>query len=72
MSRFYRLDVQRDLFGGWAIVREWGRIGRPGRVRIDPYPTADQATDRMRRQQARKQARGYALAVRSGAVSEGT
>jgi predicted DNA-binding WGR domain protein len=27
MRRFYRLDVQRDLFGQWCLIREWGRIG---------------------------------------------
>jgi predicted DNA-binding WGR domain protein len=48
MSRFYRLDVQRDLFGAWAVIREWGRIGQPGRMRSDPYPTAEQAEDRIR------------------------
>jgi WGR domain len=27
MRRFYRLDVQPDLFGGFAVVKEWGRDG---------------------------------------------
>jgi hypothetical protein len=27
MRRFYSLDVQPDLFGGFAVVKEWGRIG---------------------------------------------
>lgn len=26
MRRFYRLSVQRDLFGRSSLVREWGRI----------------------------------------------
>ena len=30
--RFYSLDIQPDLFGGWSLVREWGRIGRHGKV----------------------------------------
>ena len=33
MRRFYRLDVQPDLFGRWCCIREWGRIGRAGQVR---------------------------------------
>jgi hypothetical protein len=37
MRRFYRLDVQPDLFGGVSLVREWGRIGRASRLRLDPY-----------------------------------
>lgn len=71
MSRFYRLDLQPDLFGAWGVIREWGRIGQAGRVRIDPYPTAEQAEDRLHRQQAVKQGRGYTLAYRSGAMSAG-
>jgi hypothetical protein len=33
--RYYSLDVQPHLFGGWSLIREWGRIGRPSQVRID-------------------------------------
>lgn len=25
LNRFYLLDVQPDLFGQWAVIREWGR-----------------------------------------------
>lgn len=42
MARFYRLDVQPDLFGGCSFVREWGRIGRGGTcasATILPRPT---------------------------------
>ena len=37
MARFYSLAVQADLLAGWSLVREWGRIGSPGRVRVDPH-----------------------------------
>ena len=60
MHRYYRLDVQPDLFGAWGLIREWGRIGQPGRLLVDPYPTVAQAEERMRFQQAVKQGRGYA------------
>jgi len=33
IQRFYAITVTRTLFGSWAIVREWGRIGQPGTVR---------------------------------------
>ena len=59
MRRFYRLDVQQDLFGTWDVIREWGRIGRAGRVRVDPYPTEEEAAAWMQRQRAAKQGRGY-------------
>ena len=38
MKRFYKLDIQLDLFGAWCLVREWGRIGQPGQVQ--PFPTS--------------------------------
>jgi predicted DNA-binding WGR domain protein len=35
--RFYHLSIQPTLFGEWALVREWGRIGRGGGAeRRDP------------------------------------
>jgi predicted DNA-binding WGR domain protein len=40
MHRFYRTDVQPDLFGQWCLMREWGRIGSTGQTRNVPFPTA--------------------------------
>ena len=37
MARFCALSLQADLLAGWSPVREWGRIGRAGRVRVDPH-----------------------------------
>jgi predicted DNA-binding WGR domain protein len=41
MCRYYRLDVQPDLFGAWCFLREWGRIGQAGQTRTVPYLTPD-------------------------------
>lgn len=38
MHRFYRMVVQRDVFGGASLIREWRRIVRTGQVRIDHHP----------------------------------
>lgn len=35
MRRFYRLSVQRDLFGRASLVREWGRIGFRGQMMVE-------------------------------------
>ncbi len=62
MRRFYRLSVQRDLFGRASLVREWGRIGTRGQ-RISHWcatePEAENLTDTLL---AAKLRRGYALA----------
>ena len=31
MARFYAVGVEPTLFGDWAVVRRWGRIGAQGR-----------------------------------------
>lgn len=59
MARFYLLTVQPTLFGQYALVREWGRIGRPGTVRETPYPTAAEAEAALVRQRQLKERRGY-------------
>jgi predicted DNA-binding WGR domain protein len=66
MNRFYRLDVQRDLFGEWCFIREWGRIGRSGQVRQTPYPTPVEAVAALARQQRAKESRGYIRTHRAG------
>ncbi len=58
LHRYY--DVQPDLFGEWCFIREWGRIGKSGQVRIVPYPTPDEAQAALDKQRRRKERRGYA------------
>ena len=59
MHRFYRLDVQPDLFGAWCLMREWGRIGSPGQTRSVPFPTLQEAHAALDRQRRAKERRGY-------------
>ena len=59
MARFYRMEVQPDLFGGWSFIREWGRIGRGGTVRARPYSTEAEALAALERQHQAKVRRGY-------------
>ena len=59
MHRFYRLDVQPDLFGQWCLMREWGRIGSSGRTRSDPFPFPSEARVSLDTQRRVKERRGY-------------
>jgi predicted DNA-binding WGR domain protein len=61
MARFYRLAVERDLFGMWCLIREWGRIGRGGQMRMIPYATSVEAHAALRKQRHAKERRGYIL-----------
>ncbi len=66
MARFYRLDIWPDLFGGFALAREFGRIGQGGRVHVTPFDdeqAAIRAFERLLRQKTR---RGYAPAAHPG------
>lgn len=59
MARFYRLSSMPSLFGDICIVREWGRIGRRGRTRIDLYAReAEAAAARLALEQSKRR-RGY-------------
>lgn len=42
-QRFYTILVTPTLFGAWAMVREWGRIGQPGTVRERWFATQAEA-----------------------------
>ena len=63
MRRFYRLDVQPDLFGNWSLWREWGRIGSGGQVRQDPFPSAEAAEAALSAFHQVKVRRGYQKAA---------
>ncbi len=59
MRRFYRLDVQPDLFGQWCFIREWGRTGSSGQTRSIPYSTLTAAQQALDCQRRTKERHGY-------------
>lgn len=59
IRRFYSMMVQPDLFGGASLVREWGRIGQAGQVRIDLHPDEGCAVDALAGLAQAKRKRGY-------------
>nr|WP_082009681.1 WGR domain-containing protein [Methylobacterium sp. ZNC0032] len=69
MARFYAVSIEPTLFGDAALVREWGRIGRPGRRRLDLFVSVAKAQTALEGLRRRKLARGYTprLSTRSTA-----
>ena len=59
MKRFYRLAVERDLFGTVLLVREWGRIGTFGRRREAEMADPAEAEREARALAGWKRRRGY-------------
>lgn len=58
-SRFYALHLQPDLFGPVCVVKEWGRIGSPGTVRLEVYGDETAARASMQKRVGEKIKRGY-------------
>jgi predicted DNA-binding WGR domain protein len=71
MHRYYRMDVQPDLFGQWCFIREWGRTGSPGQTRAVPYPTPPEALAALEQQRRAKERRGYTCEL-SSVVNKGS
>jgi predicted DNA-binding WGR domain protein len=59
MRRFYRLDIEPDLFGGALLMKTWGRIGARGRVMAERYDNESLAADALQRHAELKRRRGY-------------
>lgn len=61
MRRFYLMTVQRDLFGGATLMREWGRIGSAGKLQQSHYSDEGQAVDELATLAQQKFKRGYRI-----------
>jgi len=48
-----------DLFGGATLVREWGRVGSSGQVRVDYHESEGQAVNALADLATAKRKRGY-------------
>jgi len=59
MARFYALDLQPALFGEWALVKEWGRIGSAGQKRRVFYDEKAEADAALVRELKRRCTRQY-------------
>lgn len=61
MHRFYRIHVTPGIFQDWVLVREWGRIGSPGMVRKDCYPTREATVNASQAIVRKKLKKGYTV-----------
>ncbi len=59
MYRFYTMSIQPTLFGDWALVRNWGRIGSPGSMRIELHGNVREAINEVSLINRSKLRRGY-------------
>lgn len=61
MRHFYLMTIQRDLFGGATLVREWGRIGSGGKLRTSHHADEGHAVDALATLAQQKFKRGYRI-----------
>ncbi len=60
MLRYYRVSVTPTLFGEFAMVREWGRIGQRGGSRMECWFASEEEARRSGLAMAEaKRRRGY-------------
>jgi predicted DNA-binding WGR domain protein len=59
MARFYRMTLAPTLFGEWALIWEWGRLGSPGTVRETWFDSEALAVEQQQKRLRHKQRRGY-------------
>lgn len=76
MHRFYHLRIEQTLFGGWALIREWGRIGsRKGQSREEWFDEPAPAETALQKLEAAKRRKGYSssgkCSSRSAMISAG-
>lgn len=59
MRRFYRLSVEPTLFGEFALVREWGRLGsKRGRIKEEWHKSVSDADVALAKATKRRMERG--------------
>ena len=59
MARFYTMALQPTLFGEWALLKEWGRIGSAGRLVLCSFASEREAALAMAEHLEAKLRKGY-------------
>ena len=59
MARFYTMALQPTLFGEWALLKEWGRIGSAGRLVSSRFASEQEAALAMAEHLEAKLRKGY-------------
>jgi predicted DNA-binding WGR domain protein len=59
LHRFYNLHLAPTLFGEWAMIAEWGRIGSPSTVKEQVFPSEESAEAALTKRVTCKAKRGY-------------
>lgn len=65
-SRYYQLLLLEDLIDGWTLIREWGPLGRAGRVKRDHFENREVAQNALLRVRDSQLKRGFKVVFMQG------
>ncbi|MCP3667943.1 MAG: WGR domain-containing protein [Gammaproteobacteria bacterium] len=68
--RFYQLQIQPDLLGGWSLVRESGRQGYKGVVKKEFYENIEEAEQALIRWRDKQVNKGFQVMFREGTTQD--
>ena len=68
--RFYHLQLQPDLLGGWSLIRESGVQGSRGQSRKAYYKHRSEAEHALMKLRDTQLRRGYRVVFREGSPRE--
>jgi hypothetical protein len=59
-ARYYRVQLEEDLFGDWNLVACWGALhSRQGGMRVTALASLDDGVEQLERIAKRRRQRGY-------------
>lgn len=65
--RFVQLMLERDLLGGWTLVRESGRVGSRSQLRREQFPDQSSAEAALAQARDLQLGKGFQLMYARGA-----
>lgn len=65
--RFYSLQLQQDLLGGWSLIRESGLQGGRGAVKKEFFDHREDAENKLIKYRDQQVKKGYKVVFREGA-----
>ena len=58
-QRYYELILQKDLLGGWSVVRQYGRMGARGTLKKEHFGEREAAQNALMGYRDRQIKRGF-------------
>ena len=68
--RFYHLHLQKDLLGGWSLIRESGIQGKRGQVTKEYFKGREEAEEKLTKRRDMQIRRGYRVVFRESSPRE--